>query len=166
MLSRKIRYLNKIMNALYLPVMFFLCHFVPDFWLQTDWMALNKGKKTWNCLVHVLIYTSCFLFITLSWKALLFIGATHFILDRWHIILKRMIWWKNHFPTGKYPPFKYCDTTGYYDTSPINSANDVDWLVVKYGQPRPFYITIWLYIFQDNILHLVCNFIALMYLAS
>ncbi len=159
------------MNALYLPVMFFLCHFVPDFWLQSPWMALNKSKKTWNCLVHVLIYTSCFTILTLSWKALLFIGITHFILDRWHVILRRMIWWKNHFPTGKYPPFEYCDTTGYFDTSPINTKkvelkeNEV-MINPFWGTPQPFYITIWLYIFQDNILHLVCNFIALMYLAS
>ena len=154
------------MNALYLPIMFLLCHFVPDFLLQTDWMALNKSKKSWNCLVHVLIYTSCFLFLTLSWKALLFIGVTHFILDRWHFILKRMIWWKNHFPTGKYPPFKYCDTTGYYDASPINSAMPDDVVVSQFGQPRPFYITIWLYIISDNILHLICNLFALIYLAS
>jgi hypothetical protein len=154
-------------NALYYPIMFLLCHFVPDFWLQTDWMAMNKSKKTWNCLVHVLIYTSCFLVLTTSWKALLFIGITHFILDRWHIILKRMIWWKNHFPTFKYPPFKYCDTTGYYDDSPYNTmANQMPTAVSLYGKPRLFFITMWLYIVQDNLLHLICNLIALMYLTS
>lgn len=155
------------MHAIYYPVLFFLCHLVPDFWFQTDWMALNKGKKSLNCFVHVLIYTACFTMLTLSWKALLFIGATHFILDRWHIILKRLIWWKNHFPTFKYPPFKYCDTTGYYDDSPFNSAkpDKID-MAIEYGTPRLFNITIWLYIFSDNILHLICNLIALMYLAS
>jgi hypothetical protein len=152
------------MTELYYPIMFLLCHFFGDYIAQTDWMALNKGQKTLNCLVHVSIYTAFFLFLTLSWKALLFIGATHFILDRWHIILKRIIWWKNHFPTGKYPPFKYCDTSGYYDESPINSLKPSADIVEKYGKPRPFYITIWLYIISDNILHLICNLIALLFL--
>jgi hypothetical protein len=165
-------------NYLYYPIMFLLCHFVPDFWLQTDWMAMNKSKKSWNCFVHVLIYTFCFLVLTTSWKALLFIGVTHFILDRWHVILRRMIWWKNHFPTFKYPPFKYCNTTGYYDDSPHNTyyliqnpknAFDNEWnksMIEKYGQPRLFFITMWLYIIQDNLLHLVCNLIALTLLVS
>lgn len=162
------------MNALYLPILFFICHFVGDFWLQTDWMAMNKGKKTLNCLVHVLIYTSCFTVLTLSWKALLFIGVTHFILDRFHIILKKLIYWKNHFPTFDYPPFEYCDTTGYYDDSPYNSATKyegnnkiiMDTFVKKtWGQPRLFFVTPWLYIISDNVLHLICNFIAIAFIA-
>jgi hypothetical protein len=154
--------------TLYTVVMFFLCHIIGDFWLQSDWMAMNKSKKSWNCLVHVLIYTSMFLFLTASWKALLFIGVTHFILDRWHFILKRAIWWRNHFPTGDYPPFVLCDTTGYYDDSPYNtkpfekySKEHQEILVEDYGKPRLFFITMWLYIFQDNTLHLICNLIAL-----
>jgi len=148
-------------NYLYYPIMFLLCHFLGDFWLQSDWCALNKSKKSWNCFVHVLIYTACFLVLTTSWKALLFIGGTHFILDRWHIILRRMIWWKNHFPTGKYPPFRLCDSTGYYDDSPYNSASLNKHVIERYGQPRHFFITIWIYIVLDNVLHLICNLIAL-----
>jgi len=151
-------------NALYYPIMFLLCHFFGDYIAQTDWMAMNKGRKSWNCLVHVLIYTSCFLLLTTSWKALLFIGVTHFILDRWHVILKRMIWWRNHFPTGKYPPFKYCNTTGYYDDSPYNTYTSG--YAEGYGTPRLFFITMWLYIVQDNLLHLICNLIALTLLVS
>lgn len=157
---------------IYYPIVFLLCHFVGDFWLQTDWMALNKSKKTWNCLVHVLIYTSCFFVLTLSWKALLFIGITHFILDRWPIIIRRLIWWKNHFPTGYYPPYKYCDSTGYYDDSPYNrrKLEGVDKTIMEadgdfgWGKPRHFFITIWLYIISDNTLHLICNLFALYFL--
>ena len=155
-------------NALYYPIMFLLCHFVGDFWLQSDWMALNKSKKTWNCLVHVLIYTACFTVLTLSWKALLFIGITHFILDRWHIILKRLIWFRGHFPLGEYPPFVLCDTTGYFDDSPYNTRpfnkytpEEQETLKKRYGNPRLFFISMWLYIVHDNVLHLICNLIAL-----
>jgi hypothetical protein len=153
-------------HALYYPIMFLLCHFIGDYFLQTDWMAMNKSKKSWNCLVHCLIYTSCFLVLTLSWKALLFILVSHFIFDRWPVIIRRMLWFKNHFPTMQYPPWKMCNSTGYYDDSPYNSYPPNEHTTKRYGQPRHFFITIWLYIISDNVLHLICNFIALMLLAT
>jgi len=157
-------------------IKFLLCHFVGDFIFQSDWMALNKNKSTIHCLVHCLIYTACFLVITTSWKALLFIGVTHFIIDRFPIIVKRLIWCKNHVQfdaTKTYPPFKYCDTTGYYDDSPYNTEpvlkedyaiwvnNEREKILKKYGKPRLFFITMWLYIITDNTLHLMFNLIAL-----
>ena len=156
-----------------------LAHIFGDFVLQSDWMAMNKNKKTLNCLVHVLVYTSVFLLLTSSWKALLVIGGTHFIIDRFPIIVKRLIWWKNHFPLMKYPPFIYCDTTGYYDDSPYTTRtvvrhnikehykidiNDGNGIIEKYGDPRLFFITAWLYIVIDNFLHLTINYFALTYL--
>ncbi len=150
------------------PILFLLAHLVGDYWLQSDYMALNKTKKTLPCLLHVLFYTACFLTLTLSWKALLFIGTTHFIIDRWPVIVKRMIWAKNHFPTMSYPAYKHCDATGYYDDSPFRPYVVKDEGICqfrqKHGEPRPFYITIWLYIISDNIIHLICNYIALTYL--
>jgi hypothetical protein len=152
------------------PILFLLCHLVGDFWLQSDWCALNKAKKGWEgffaCLIHCLIYTSCFLLLTFSWKALLFIFATHFILDRFPIIIKKFIWLKNHIgPTMEYPPFHWCDSTGYYDDSPYNRWADRpikgESAFAKYGNRRPFFITIWLYIISDNVLHLIFNYIAL-----
>ena len=156
------------MNTLYYPIVFLLCHFVGDFLLQTDWMAMNKGKKTLNCLVHVLIYTACFTVLTLSWKALLFIAVTHFTFDRFPIIIKKLIYWKNHFPTGKYPSFSHCSTTGYYDDSPYNKPETDLTLSERkaFGEPRHFFITVWLYIVTDNVLHLICNLIALTLMAT
>ena len=144
--------------------MFFLCHFIGDYWAQSDWMALNKNKKTWNCLVHVLIYTACFLLLTFSWKALLFIGVTHFIIDRFPIIVKRLIWWKNHFPLMDYPDYPLCMSTGYFDDSPYNDLKPDAMDIEKFGNPRHFFITIWLYIISDNTLHLLFNLIALTFL--
>lgn len=144
-----------------------ICHLIGDFWLQSDWCAINKSKLGWEgffaCLVHVIIYTSCFLILTTSWKALLLIGISHFILDRFPIIVKRMIWWKNHFPNGQ-PPFEYCNTTGYYDDSPYNKRVPHTLHQKMWGKPRPFFITIWLYIISDNTLHLIFNYVALMLL--
>ena len=149
-------------KSLYVVVMFFLCHLVGDYFLQSDWMAMNKSKKSWNCFVHCVLYTACFLVLTLSWKALLFIGITHFIFDRWPIIIKRLIWTKNHLnPRFSFVPFEYCDTTGYYDDSKYNTKSPDNVHLKMFGQPRLFIITIWLYIITDNTLHLICNLIAL-----
>lgn len=147
-----------------------LLHAIGDYWLQSDWMAMNKSKKSWNCFVHCLIYTSLFLFLTFSWKALAFIFVTHFLIDRFPIIIRTLIYWKNHFPNG-YPASTFCESTGYYDDSPYNRgkySNDAEKAVMEdprvWGKPRHFFITIWLYIISDNTLHLLCNFIALKYL--
>lgn len=32
-------------------------HCIGDYLIQNDWMALNKKKRTWPCLVHVTLYT-------------------------------------------------------------------------------------------------------------
>jgi hypothetical protein len=141
-----------------------LLHAIGDYWIQSDWMALNKAKKTFNCLVHCLIYTSCFLLLTVSWKALAFIFLTHFIIDRFPIIVRKLIYWKNHFPLG-YPRWELCASTGYYDDSPYNTVKPSKDIIKKIGLPRHFFITIWLYIISDNILHLLCNFLALKYLS-
>ena len=145
-------------------LLFLLCHLVGDYILQNDWIAMNKNKSTVHCLVHCLIYTACFTILTLSWKALLFIFVTHFIIDRFSIITKRVIWLKNHINPGlDYPPFKYCDTTGYYDDSPYNTYRYNETLDEQYlGKPRHFFITIWLYIITDNTFHFICNGIALL----
>lgn len=54
-------------------------HFVGDFILQSDWMAVNKSKR-WNALaLHVAVYAACF-----WWCGLLFMGLTfvaHFMQD-------------------------------------------------------------------------------------
>jgi hypothetical protein len=164
-----------ITASVYFVIMFLLCHLLGDYILgQSDWMALNKSRQTIPCLAHVILYTSFFLILTTSWKALLFIGATHFILDRFPVIIKRLIWLKNHInPTFSYPPFEYCNTTGYYDDSPYNTKKllptEKEIVETKgpfaWGKPRHFHITIFLYIVTDNTLHLICNFIALALLA-
>lgn len=129
-----------------------LCHLVGDYFLQSDWMALNKNKKTIPCLVHVIFYTIIFLFITNNIQALSLIALTHFIIDRWSIA-KYIIYIKNFInPTFSYYSFDQCSVTGYYDS----------WRNPDEGQAaRPKFITTWLYIISDNTLHLLCNFIIL-----
>lgn len=140
-----------------------LVHILGDYGLQSDWMALNKGKKTIPCLVHVLIYTACFLLLTTSWKALLVIGITHFLVDRFHTPLKRFIWLRGHLnPWLSYPEYGKCNTTGFYDDSPFNTVKNTR--PDDQHPPRIFAISVWLYIIHDNFIHLTINYLALTYL--
>jgi hypothetical protein len=72
-----------------------IAHIVGDFVLQSDWMALNKSKKTWIALVHGVLYTTPFLVFTRSVPALLFIALTHAVIDRFGI--PKYISWAHNF---------------------------------------------------------------------
>ena len=127
-----------------------LTHLVGDYILQSDWMAVNKSKKTLPCLVHVLIYTACFfisglLFGHISLTALLVIGTTHFIIDRNPILIKKLIWWKNRI----LKPYK------------IHTPSWNDCHMTGFDPARPDYIRVWLMIVVDNIFHLVINALAI-----
>lgn len=153
-----------------------LAHIFGDYVLQSDYLAQNKNKQSIPCLVHVLIYTSIFLLFTTSWKALLVIGGTHFIIDRFPGIIKKLIWWKNHInPNLSYAPYRLCNMTGCFDNIKNELNNDI--YVKKFAEnqkstdpievfhPRLNYITAWLYIITDNFFHLTINYLAIKYLS-
>ena len=117
----------------------FLLHLVGDYLTQTSWMALNKKNPGLMgflaCLVHCSVYALPFLLIGSVW-AVLVVFATHFIIDRSHIV------------------------EGY-----ISLINRTD-PKVNFGYPtdRPVFLTLWLYIIVDNTFHLLCNYAALRFL--
>jgi hypothetical protein len=147
-----------------------VCHLVGDYILQSDWMAAEKTKQNLAAAVHAISYTVPFLFLSQSWAALLFIAATHFVIDRWRLA-RYVVWAKNflapwarlEISAGKVildgravdipaaqqwlpptPPFAECSKTGYPPEKP-------DWMAV------------WLLIIADNTMHLICNGLALRY---
>lgn len=120
-----------------------LCHLFADYWLQNDWMALNKKKHFWIALVHSIIYTIPFLLLTHSWLALLVICLTHAIIDHTDIVCKLN-------------QIKNWDFYGCFGW---------DNILIKDGySDRPSFIRVWLIIIQDNILHLIINYCALRWL--
>ena len=129
-----------------------ILHGVSDFWLQTDKQALNKKNKGWfgfkQCLIHCITYSLPF-FLIGSWKAVLVIFITHFIIDRTNIVAYALAW-KNNVT---YDGHKYFPNSKKYNIENLG-----------FGLERPFAITIWLYIICDNICHLVCNYLALKFL--
>lgn len=72
----------------------FLAHLVGDYILQSHWMATEKVKRWLPALIHGLAYTLPFAVITRSAWALLVIGATHAVLDRYRVA-KYVTWAKN-----------------------------------------------------------------------
>lgn len=131
-----------------------ILHGIGDYFLQTDYQALNKKKKGWHgfwqCLKHCITYSLSFLFIG-SWKAVLVIFITHFVIDRTNIVAY-LIAIKNW--TVKWVE-EDNDSFGSYVFDISNFG---------FGLERPFAISIWLYIICDNLLHIICNYLALKYL--
>ena len=66
-------------------------HLVGDYLAQNDWMALNKKKRTWPCLVHCTLWTLAVCAFAGWWNpvAVAILFTTHFIQDRTQIIN----WW-------------------------------------------------------------------------
>jgi hypothetical protein len=66
-------------------------HLVGDYLLQNDWMALNKKKRSWPCVVHCLLWTLavCAFAGWWAWWVPLVLFSTHFIQDRTNVIM----WW-------------------------------------------------------------------------
>jgi hypothetical protein len=118
-----------------------LCHAVGDYLLQSHWMATEKTKRSLAALAHVVTYALPFLFLRPSPLALAVIVGSHFVIDRWR--LARFVVWLKNQPRGG--PWKDCTATGYPSDTP-------PWL------------SVWLLIIADNIMHVAINGAALRWL--
>lgn len=122
-----------------------IAHLVGDYFLQSDWMAVEKTKRSVATLVHVITYVIPFFFLTTSWQALAFIVGTHFVIDRFR--LARYICWAKNWigPPTWNKPWSECQATGY-------------------TPDKPPYLSLWLMFIVDNTMHVVCNALALRWL--
>jgi hypothetical protein len=138
-----------------------IIHGLADFFFtQGSYQAVNKNKNTRLAFLHAFLYTLCFLILTLSWKALLVIGITHFLIDRFSlpkycIFVKEWIFnpqsWRATWASSNH--------NGYFD-----HVGD-EWGEQNMDKIRPPFISWWLYIITDNLFHLSINFLALKYLS-
>ena len=117
-----------------------VAHAVGDYVLQSEWMALEKTRRSLAALVHSVSYLLPFLFITQNITTLAVIGGTHFVIDRWH--LARYVAWAKNRPWPGSAPWSECRQTGYHPDAP-------SWL------------SGWLVIIVDNVMHIVTNGLAL-----
>jgi hypothetical protein len=116
-----------------------LLHFIGDYILQNHWMSVNKKKKGFigflACLIHCLTYSLPFLFIG-SIPAVFVIFVSHFIIDRWNIV-----------------PWFIAVKNGTFHIKNCGFPADT-----------PSWLSVWLMIIIDNIIHVSCNMAALEFL--
>ena len=81
-----------------LLALFLVGHFVGDYILQNDYLAVNKKKSSFACAIHCAIWTVCVLGLGQVWNVFtvgqigwlaLWLFGTHFLIDRWGFIR----WW-------------------------------------------------------------------------
>lgn len=81
-------------------------HFVADFLLQSDWMALNKSKR-WDALtLHVAVYAACFLPFGIVFALVTF--TAHFVQDAITSRINARFWFFDmampvHWPSRRDP---------------------------------------------------------------
>lgn len=122
-----------------------LAHLVGDYIIQTDWMATEKTKRWSAAIVHGVTYTIPFLIVTQSPFALLVIGGTHIVIDRYRLA-RRLMWFKNQFAPKA---FRYSWAEGK---------------ATGYSSDKPAWMAVWLMIIADNTVHLIINAAAVVWL--
>lgn len=115
--------------------------------MQSDWQATSKTSKWGAAILHVVIYGLPWLALTRAPMALAAIVLSHLVIDHWR--LARHVGWAKNFLAPKSawpPPWKECSGTGY-------------------PPGKPPYMAVWLMIIVDQVMHVICNGLALRYLS-
>jgi len=117
-----------------------LLHFVGDYLIQSHWMATEKVKRWTPALAHGFTYTLPFLLLTRNVWALLIIGGTHAILDRYRLA-KHVIWAKNFLAPRSFAQPSWSEAK--------ENAG--------FSKETPVWMSTWLMIITDNVMHVLIN---------
>jgi hypothetical protein len=144
-----------------------LAHLVGDYILQSHWMAQEKVRRWWPAFVHGAFYTLPFLLITTDWRALLIIGGTHAVIDRYRLA-KYLVWAKNWFAPVRIrrntrPSHEHDQTVSVARF--VLEAYNPPWSECKgnAGMPpsTPVWLSTWLMFIADNTVHVLINVAAI-----
>ena len=124
----------------------FLAHAIGDYIIQNHWMATEKTKRWWPAVVHGATYTVPFVFITQSPLALFVIFITHVVIDHWRLA-RYVTWIKNQ-------------------AAPSSHRYPFEGVAAQTGFPAdtPMWLSMWLMIIADNIMHILINTAAVYWL--
>lgn len=131
-----------------------VAHAVGDYILQSHWMATQKTKRSFAAAVHAVTYTLPFLLLTQSPAALAVICGSHFVIDRWRLA-RFVVWLKNgpYWWRGWKEAWRFgLERKALTDTG--------------YHESVPAWLSVWLLIAADNIIHVICNGLAIHYLGG
>lgn len=120
-----------------------LAHLVGDYILQSHWMATKKTGSLYVACVHAAFYLIPFMMLC-SGRAYVVMFVTHALIDRYRLA-RYLVWAKNWISLEGHRPWRECSATGY-------------------GADVPPWLAVWLLIIADNILHIICNGLALKFL--
>lgn len=120
-----------------------VAHMLGDYVFQNHWMGVVKTQKWLPAIVHAVLYTAAFaIFFGICW-ALIPIGVTHLVIDRYSLVKR---YWVDFWGIGK-----------------------AGWLPSKLGfkmEEAPPFIGVWLAFIADNTIHLVINGVSIHYLGG
>lgn len=114
-------------------------HFIGDYLLQNDWMATNKTKENFPALIHAVVYSLPFIFICvdaegkLSYSWLIILWS-HFLIDRFRLATYWVKFINWNFKSKNF----------------------------GFAEEKPAYMSAWLLIIVDNIIHILINTICIM----
>lgn len=118
-----------------------LLHLFGDYILQNNTVGTRKKEKSMAgllyCIFHCITYAIPFLLIT-NWKACLAIAVGHFLIDRWYVV-------------------SWFIGTKNFETDGSN---------LGFPKETPPWMSTWLYIIQDNTLHLIWNYFIILYIGN
>lgn len=164
-----------------------LCHLVGDYILQNHWMANTKTVRSSAALLHATLYALPFLLLTPSWRAVLAIWATHFVIDRFRLAR----YWVDFYGVGKSgkllafimhlrgyvlgellvkPDVKETRWVRAEDLRrtdilhPEERDRQLQISSLPYVADAPPWLGVWLLILVDNTAHLTINHLALAFL--
>lgn len=116
-----------------LPISMVVAHFVGDFLLQSDWMALNKSKNTSALTTHCVIYSLCFLPFGILFTLVTFL--LHFIVDAITSKMTSKLW--------------------FIDTGPVKAealrTTLYEWATIRWDRRHWFFVMIGF----DQLIHYV-----------
>lgn len=65
-----------------MTIPYVLAHFIGDFLLQNDWLAVGKKRSSWICTLHVALYMMPFLLVDITLVQFTLIAIQHWAQDR------------------------------------------------------------------------------------
>lgn len=156
-------------------------HLFGDYLLQSDWMAQRKTTSSVPAAAHAIVYTAPFWLLMPSWWAMLLVGGTHFVIDRWR--LARYVCWAKNFlapyeTLGEAVRRSEMRQGCIYRVTPATRGGVVphegdryrevtrwvhpwsECIGTGYHKDRPAWLAVWLLIIADNTLHLAFNGLA------
>lgn len=119
-----------------------LLHAIGDYLTQTNRMAVNKTSSWFWASLHGIVYSVPFILLG-SWIAVAVICITHIFIDRFR--LARYVVYAKNWVTEPNLRWIDCNKTGYPDSIPV-------------------WMSVWLLIIADNVMHVSINYAAIRWL--